>query len=127
MGGKRVYCKLHECTIKRTYSKARHVNCYNHPWGRPPKEENEVHTEDKKKAIGERNEIEATFGTSKRVYQANNIRAKLARTAATWIGACFFAKNVMKFLRGLLCPIFAKSGLKALKNEIACMVDCLSW
>ena len=43
--------------------------------------------------------MEATFGTSKRGYRANDIRAKLDDTADTWIGACFFAKNVMKFLR----------------------------
>jgi hypothetical protein len=93
--------------------------------GRPPKECNDEHAEDKKRAIGERNEIEATFGTSKRVYRANDIRAKLDNTADTWIGACFFAKNVMKFLRGLLCLIFAKSGLKALKNKIIGIVDGL--
>ncbi|MCI6703113.1 MAG: hypothetical protein MR455_07320, partial [Prevotella sp.] len=49
----------------------------------------------------------------------NDIRAKLDDTADTWIGACFFAKNVMKFLRGLLCLIFAKWGLKALKNKLS--------
>ena len=42
-----------------------HVDCYNHPLGRPPKDENDRHAEDKKRAIGERNEVEATFGTSK--------------------------------------------------------------
>ena len=90
----------------RRYIRAMHMDCFNHPLGRPPKEENDVHLEDKKRAIGERNEVEATFGTSKRVYRANNIRAKLDETADTWIGACFFAKNVMKFLRGLLRLIF---------------------
>ena len=45
--------------------------------------------------------------------------AKLDDTADTWIGACFFAKNVMKFLRGLLCLIFAKLGLKAFKRRIS--------
>ena len=55
-----------------------HVDCYNHPLGRPPKDENDCHAEDKKRAIGERNEVEATFGTSKRVYRANDIRAKLS-------------------------------------------------
>ena len=72
----------------------------------------------KKRAISERNEIEGTFGTSKRVYRANDIRAKLDETADTWIGACFFAKNVMKFLRGLLCLIFAGMGLEILKKRI---------
>ena len=38
---------------------------------------NDRHAEGKRRAICERNEIEATFGTSKRVYRANDIRAKL--------------------------------------------------
>lgn len=109
--------KLYLGKENRKYIKACHVNCYNRPLGRPPKEENDSHAGDKKRAIGERNEIEGTFGTSKRVYRANEIRAKLDDTADTWIGTCFFAKNVMKFLRGLLCLIFAKWGLKALKNK----------
>ena len=33
------------------------------------------------KAVGERNEVECSFGTGKRVYRANNIRAKLPETA----------------------------------------------
>ena len=93
--------------------------------GRPPKEENDKHAEDKRRAIGERNEIEGTFGTSKRVYRANNIRAKLDETADTWIGACFFAKNVMKFLRGLLCLIFAKMALQTFKERIIHVIDSL--
>lgn len=43
------------------------------------------HAEDKERAIGERNEVEATFGISKRVYRANDIRAKLDDTADTWM------------------------------------------
>ena len=59
-----------------------------------------------------------TQGTTKRVYRANDIRAKLDETADTWIGACFFAKNVMKFLRGLLCLIFEICGFKTLTEPI---------
>ena len=117
--------KLYLGKENRKYIKDCHVDCYNRPLGRPPKECNDGHAEDKKRAIGERNEIEATFGTSKRVYRANEIRAKLDDTADTWIGACFFAKNVMKFLRGLLCLIFAKSGLKALTSKIIQIVGNL--
>ncbi len=94
------------------------MDCFNHPLGRPPKEENDVRLEDRKRAIGERNEVEATFGTSKRVYRANNIRAKLDETADTWIGACFFAKNVMKFLRGLLRLIFEILGQKPIMGQL---------
>ena len=61
----------------------------------------------------------------KGVYRANDIRAKLDDTADTWIGACFFAKNVMKFLSGLLCLIFAKLGLKAFKRWISYSIDYL--
>ena len=110
--------KLYLGKGNRQYLKDCNVECYNHPLGRPPKEENDRHAEDKKRAIGGRNEVEGTFGTTKRVYLSNDIRAKLDDTADTWIGACFFAKNVMKFLRGLLCLIYAKWRLKALKNKI---------
>ena len=86
---------------------------------------NDRHAEEKRRALCERNEKEATFGTSKRVYRANDIRAKLDNTADTWIGACFFAKNVMKFLRRLLCLIFAKTGLEALKKRVVGTIDDL--
>ena len=52
------------------------------------------------------------------IYRANDIRAKLDETADTWIGACFFAKNVMKFLRGLLCLIFENTGMKCLVGQL---------
>ncbi len=38
---------------------------------------------------------------SKRIYRANDIRAKLPDTARCWTGMCYFVKNVMKFLREL--------------------------
>ena len=59
------------------------------------------------KAIGERNEIECSFGTGKRIYRANNIRAKLPGTARCWTGMCYFVKNVMKFQREL-CLVLAE-------------------
>lgn len=101
------------------------LECYNRPLGRPPKEDNDRHAEEKRRTICEQNEIETTFGTSKRVCRANGIRAKLENTADTWIGACFFAKNVMKLLRGLLCLIFAKTGFEALKKRVVGTIDDL--
>ena len=47
------------------------------------------------------NEIECSFGTGKRIYRANDIRAKLPDTARCWTGMCYFVKNMMKFLREL--------------------------
>jgi hypothetical protein len=52
--------------------------------------------------VGERNEVEATFGTGKRIYRANNIRAKHTDTGASWVDAYYFVKNIMKFFRELL-------------------------
>ena len=76
------------------------------PLGRPSKERlTEEYQKEMAGYVGERNEIEATFGTGKRIYRANNIRAKLPDTGVAWIAACYFAKNVMKFLRGLLRAI----------------------
>lgn len=51
--------KLYLGKENRKHIKSCYVNCYNRPLGRPPKEENDTHAEDKKRAIGERNEIEA--------------------------------------------------------------------
>ena len=80
------------------------------PLGRPAKEQlTEEYRTAMAKNIGERNEIEATFGTGKRVYKANDIRAKLPDTGKSWTAACYFAKNVMKFLRGLLHALFEMS------------------
>jgi len=78
------------------------INSYCKPLGRPKKEPKTPEELSKMaQAVGDRNEIEATFGTGKRVYRADNIRAKLPETAASWIGSCYFVKNVMKFLREL--------------------------
>lgn len=49
------------------------------------------------KVVGERNEIEVTFGTG---------RAKLPDIANSWTALCYFVKNVMKFLLKLLCVLF---------------------
>ncbi len=82
------------------------VTCHCAPLGRPPKTQDKEAEELRRKASASRNGVEATFGTAKRVYNANDIRAKLPETARTWIGACFFVKNLNKFLQGLICLLF---------------------
>lgn len=84
------------------------IICHCPPLGRPKKNPDPEEEKLRRKASGERNGVEATFGTAKRVYRANNIRAKLKETARTWIAACFFAKNLKKFLMGLLCLLLEK-------------------
>lgn len=58
--------------------------------------------------MGQRNEVESTFGTAKRVYRANDIRAKLANTASVWTALCYLAKNAMKFLKELLYALMKR-------------------
>ena len=78
------------------------IHSYCKPLGRPPKDPPSDEMKSRMaKAIGERNEIECSFGTGKRIYRANDIRAKLPDTARCWTGMCYFVKNVMKFLREL--------------------------
>jgi hypothetical protein len=68
------------------------------PLGRPSKEQNtkEYHNF-MARNVGERNEVETTFGTDMRIYRANNISAKHADMGASWVGAFYFVKNIMKF------------------------------
>ena len=101
--------KIYMNTANRKLLKDMEIRTYSKPLGRTPKEEHppEYYT-DMTKAIGDRNEIEYSFGTGKRIYRADNIRAKLPDTARCRTGMCFFVKNVMKFLRELCRAIFKK-------------------
>jgi transposase, IS5 family len=86
------------------------------PLGRLSKEQqNEEYQKKMAKNVGERYEVEATFGTGKRIYRANNIRAKLPDTGESWTSACYFSKNVMKFLKELLYAMTEM--LQILKNS----------
>ncbi len=50
--------------------------------------------------------FDESLGIGKRIYRANNIRAKLPQTVNCWTGMCYFVKNVMKFFRELLHTLF---------------------
>lgn len=85
------------------------IQSYCSPLGRPPKDPPSAEMKSRMaKAAGERNEIECSFGTGKRIYRANDIRAKLPDTARCWTGMCYFIKNVMKFLRELCLALSRK-------------------
>ena len=99
--------KIYLNKTNRTYLKDEEIKSYCKPLGRPSKESKTPEFIAKMtKAVSERNEIECSFGTGKRIYRANNIRAKLPDTSECWTGMCYFVKNVMKFLRGLCLALF---------------------
>ena len=94
--------KIYMNAANRKLLKDMEIQNYCKPLGRPPKDPPPEEVKARMaKAVGERNEIECSFGTGKRVYRANDIRAKLPDTARCWTGICYFVKNVMKFLREL--------------------------
>ena len=94
--------KIYMNKANRAVLKDLEIQNFSKPLGRPPKDPPSPESQAlMSKAVGERNEIECSFGTGKRVYQANDIRAKLPETAECWTGMCYFAKNVMKFFREL--------------------------
>lgn len=95
--------KIYMSKANRKILKEYEIRTYCKPLGRPPREpRSPEYLERMAKAVGERNEVECSFGTGKRIYRANNIRAKLPKTAECWTGMCYFVKNVMKFHRELL-------------------------
>jgi hypothetical protein len=56
------------------------------PLDRPSKEQDTKEYHDlMARNVGERNEVEVTFGTGKRIYRANNIRAKRSDMGASWV------------------------------------------
>lgn len=98
--------KIYMNRVNRGLMKDLGIEAMGKPLGRPPKQSNPEEERRMSNSVGERNEVEATFGTGKRIYRANNIRAKLPETAACWTGMCYFVKNLMKFLRELLWLLF---------------------
>lgn len=101
----KIYMNRHNREILKKY----HIQAAGKPLGRPSKEmQTEEYKQQSIKDMGQRNEVESTFGTAKRVYRANDIRAKLPNTASVWTALCYLAKNVMKFLKELLCALMKR-------------------
>ena len=98
--------KIYMNRANRLLMKELSIEAMGKPLGWPPKNVSDEYKSKMAKAVGLRNEVEATFGTGKRIYKANNIRTKLPQTANCWTGMCYFVKNVMRFLRELLHALF---------------------
>ena len=77
--------KIYMNRDNRRFMKGLEIKAMRKPLGRPSKEG--ISKAELQKVVGERNEVEGTFGTGKRIYRANNIRAKLPETAVCWTDA----------------------------------------
>lgn len=101
--------KIYMNRNNREYLKINEIKTYSKPLGRSPKEPKpSEYYDNMAKVIGDRNDVESSFGTGKRIYRADNIRAKLPNTAECWTGMCYFIKNMMKFLRELCLCLLEK-------------------
>jgi hypothetical protein len=70
------------------------------PLGRPPKEELTAYQKRKrKKERNQRNHIEGKFGQGRNAYGLGGIRAKRRDTSESWIGAIFFAMNLVSLAK----------------------------
>ena len=99
--------KIYMNRKNRNLLKDNYIQAAGKPLGRPSKEmQTEEYKQQAYKDNGVRNGVEATFGTGKRGYRANDIRAKLPDTGDTWTAMCFLVKNVKKFLKEFLCALF---------------------
>jgi len=104
--------KIYMNRENRKWLKEHAIQAAGKPLGRPTTEMQTA--EYKQQAIrdkGVRNAVEASFGTAKRVYQANDIRAKLPDTGDTWTAMCFLVKNIKKFLKDILFGLLRIRGI----------------
>lgn len=114
----KIYLNRHN----RTLMKELGIEAVGAPLGRPSKESKTPEYKAKmRKAAGERNEVEGSFGVAKRRYDMNDIRARLSKTAESWIAVGFFVLNLQRFLRGLLCVlklIARNTIIQAIRQEL---------
>lgn len=99
--------KIYMTKENRRKLKELDIACMGERLGRPPKVKPQKQAENERIGRSLRNEVEATFGTTKRIYRGNNIRARLPKTAECWTAMCYFVKNLTKFLEGL-CRVLTK-------------------
>lgn len=83
----------------RMYLKDKGIQIVGKTLGRPAKmKQTSQQKWKKKKLAAQRNHIEGKFGQAKRGYGLNNIKARLANTSESWIGAIFFVMNLTRLM-----------------------------
>jgi len=104
--------KIYLTKENRKFMKENRIRHIGKPLGRPAKQEQQTayQRRKKRKESAERNHVEGTFGTGKRKYRLDEILAKTARTAESWIAAIIFVMNLTKmmsyFLLNFILMIF---------------------
>ncbi|MCE5178569.1 MAG: transposase [Porphyromonadaceae bacterium] len=68
-----------------------------------------------RREAAERNQVEGKFGQGKRGYGLNDIRARLATTSNSWIGAIIFVMNLIRHMSDIPLPYFVSLLLKLMR------------
>ena len=84
----------------RAFLKERGIRYGGTPLGRPKKED-AANPLLPKQVTNQRNHIEGKFGTGKRAYGLDCIKARRCDTSASWIATIFFVMNLQVFLKSL--------------------------
>ena len=109
--------KIYLTRENRRFLKEKGIRYTGEPLGRKPIKEIKSRYQKRKerREAAERNQVEGKFGQGKRGYGLNDIRARLATTSNSWIGAIIFVVNLIRHMRDIPLPYFVTLLLKLMK------------
>jgi len=112
--------KIYLTRENRRFLKEKRIRYTGEPLGRKPAKEIKSRYQKRKerREAAERNQVEGKFGQGKRGYGLNDIRARLATTSNSWIGAIIFVMNLIRHMRDIPLPNFVSLLLKLMKVRI---------
>jgi hypothetical protein len=109
--------KIYLTRENRRFFKEKGIRYTGEPLGRKPVKEIKSRYQKRKerREAAERNQVEGKFGQGKRGYGLNDIRARLATTSNSWIGAIIFVMNLIRYMRDIPLPYFVSFLSKLMK------------
>jgi len=109
--------KIYLTRENRRFLKEKRIRYTGEPLGRKPVKEIKSRYQKRKerREAVERNQVEGKFGQGKRGYGLNDIRARLATTSNSWIGAIIFVMNLIRYMRDIPLSYFVSLLLKLMK------------
>ena len=110
--------KIYGNRENRAYMKKHNIKYTGVALGRrikdPTQEQKEIEKARKNKAK-QRSHIEGVFGTGKRKYDLDLVKARTQETSESWIGMVYFVMNIARFMRVIFWP-YLQMGLFTLKK-----------
>ena len=109
--------KIYLTRENRRFLKEKGIRYTGEPLGRKPVKEIKSRYQKRKerREAAERNQVEGKFGQGKRGYGLNDIRARLATTSNSWIGAIIFVMNLIRHMRDIPLSYFVSFLSKLMK------------